>query len=131
MALVVTTAVQMRFADIDSFGHVNNLAQQAYFDLGKVELFERIVELASASTRVSVILVSLHTEFMQQIRFGDDIRVETEVEGIGRKSITLFQRIIRGEDVCARCRSVLVAFDKERDASVDVPDEWRVALGLK
>jgi hypothetical protein len=67
MALVVTTAVQMRFADIDSFGHVNNLAQQAYFDLGKVELFERIVELAGASTRVSVVLVSLHTEFMQQM----------------------------------------------------------------
>ncbi|MBP3289588.1 MAG: acyl-CoA thioesterase [Alistipes sp.] len=131
MDLVVTTAVQMRFSDIDSFGHVNNLSQQAYFDLGKVELFDRLAALTDAERRVPAVLVSLHTEFIKQIRFGDDIRVVTEIEGIGRKSLTVFQRIMRGEEECARCRSVMVTFDKERDMSVDVPEEWRAAIGLK
>lgn len=42
MALVIKTPIQMRFSDVDSFGHVSNVAQQIYFDLGKTELFQQL-----------------------------------------------------------------------------------------
>lgn len=32
---MIETQIQMRFADIDVLGHVNNVNQQHYFDLGK------------------------------------------------------------------------------------------------
>lgn len=126
MGVEVTTSVQMRFSDIDSFGHVNNLAQQAYFDLGKVELFDRV--LCKVDT-TSAMLVSLSTDFMQQIRWNDQIEVVTRVESIGNKSLTLQQEIRRGEEICARCRSVMVAFDKRLGEAVRVPDEWRRICG--
>ncbi len=37
--MTITTPIQMRFFDMDSFGHVSNVAQQMYFDQGKTDLF--------------------------------------------------------------------------------------------
>ena len=43
MALTTTTPIQIRFSDIDPFHHVNNVAQQAYFDAGKTDYFGRTI----------------------------------------------------------------------------------------
>lgn len=32
---MIETKIQMRFADVDMLGHVNNVNQQHYFDLAK------------------------------------------------------------------------------------------------
>ena len=36
---MIETQIQMRFADIDVLGHVNNVNQQHYFDLGKCDFY--------------------------------------------------------------------------------------------
>lgn len=128
MALRVRTAVQKRFCDIDPFRHVNNTAQYSYLDLGKTEFFARL-GVGNVTRGVSAVTVSAYTDFMAQIDFEDDITVETEVEAVGNKSITLQQRIVRGDgEVCTRCRAVMVAFEVATRTSVEVPDSWRKAL---
>ncbi len=128
MALRITTPIQMRFADIDSFGHVNNIAQQAYFDLGKTALFQELWRLTGALRRIPAIMVSVQTDFMEQLFYGDKIEVMTEVEALGNKSLTLNQTIMRGEQICTRSRTVMVCYDSERKASIEVPNEWREVL---
>ena len=128
MALVIRTAIQMRFADVDSFGHVNNVAQQNYFDVGKTELFRELWRRTGALEPIPAIIVSLHTDFREQILYGDDIVVVTEVESIGTKSLTLCQCIMRGEQLCTRSRTVMVCYDSEQRQSVEVPDAWREIL---
>ena len=124
----VKTAVQKRFCDIDPFRHVNNTAQYAYLDLGKTDLFSRL-GVGSVARGTSAVTVSAHTDFMVQIRYEDEITVESEVETVGHKSITLMQRIVRGDGVeCTRCRAVMVAFDMASQSSVEVPEAWREAL---
>ena len=128
MALTITTPVQMRFEDIDSFGHVNNIAQQSYFDLGKSALFQHLWQTVGESDATPVMMVSVQTDFLRQIRYGDKIEVTTCVESIGTKSLTLRQQILRDGEVCSRSRVVMVCYDKERGTSVEVPDSWRVAV---
>lgn len=43
MVRTLTTPVQQRFSDIDSFHHVNNVAQQMYFDVGKVDYYQKVL----------------------------------------------------------------------------------------
>lgn len=128
MALIIKTPVQMRFADVDSFGHVNNIAQQSYFDVGKTELFQELWRLTGALRRIPAIMVSLQTDFLSQIRMGEEVEVETRIESIGEKSLTLSQRILCGERECSRSRTVMVCFDTETQQSVLVPNEWRKFL---
>ena len=125
MALIIRTPIQPRFADFDSFGHANNIAQQSYFDVGKAELFQELWRLTGALKRIPAMIVSVHTDFLEQIRMGESIEVVTRIESIGEKSLTLQQSIMCGQRECSRSRTVMVCYDAETQQSVPVPDEWR------
>lgn len=125
MALVITTPIQMRFSDADSFGHINNVAQQMYFDLGKTDLFKELWRLTSAAEQVPAMIVSLNTDFYEQLFYGDEVAVETQIESIGNKSLRLVQRIVSGEKVYSLSRTVMVCYDRQTQQSVPAPDAWR------
>ena len=125
---VIKTPVQKRFADIDIFHHVNNVAQQSYFDVGKSDYFARVLECELMDLRPMIVTVSTSTSYMGQIRRSDEIEVVTHTEKIGDKSITLLQQIVCGDEVRSESRSVMVAFDFGSQQSVRVPDHWRAKL---
>ena len=90
MARTIETAIQKRFCDIDPFQHVNNVAQQSYFDVGKVDYYERILGAEVLLGDLRIVTVSTSTSYMGQVRMHDDVRVTTTCERIGTKSLTLF-----------------------------------------
>ena len=121
----ITTPIQIRFGDIDIFRHVNNVAQQSYFDLGKTDYFRKVAGVNIGFAEPRVVTVSTATNYFGQIRIHDDIAVVTCVEKIGNTSFTMLQRIVCGGEVRSESRSVMVAFDFDRQTSVPVPDAWR------
>jgi len=123
MALKITTPIQMRFSDADSFGHINNVALQMYFDLGKTDLFNELWRLTGVAEQVPAIVVSLNTDFYEQIFYGDQVVVETSIESIGNKSLRLVQRLMSGEKLCTLSRTVMVCYDRQTRKSVAVPAE--------
>ena len=125
MALTIHTPIQLRFADFDSFGHANNIAQQSYFDVGKAELFQELWRLTGALKRIPAMIVSVQNDFFVQIRMGDSIEVVTRIDSIGEKSLTIAQSIMCGERECSRSRTVMVCYDAESQKSGPVPDQWR------
>ena len=125
MALIIRTPIQPRFADFDSFGHANNIAQQSYFDVGKAELFQELWRLTGALKRIPAMIVSVQNDFFAQIQMMDRVEVVTRIDSIGEKSLTLQQSIMCGDKECSRSRTVMVCYDAETQSSVPVPDKWR------
>lgn len=121
----VTTPVQMRFADVDSFNHVNNIAQQAYYDLGKIDLLQALWQQAPSTQGISAIIVSSKSDYVSQIYLGDKVEVMTRLTKVGTKSIELEQQIMRGEEECSRCSTVMVCIDSASRTAIEAPDEWR------
>lgn len=133
MAPLLEIPIQKRFTDVDSFMHVNNVAQQMYFDLGKTDYYLRVLHATAITGRERIITVSTKTDYLGQIRMEDDLRVTTTVERIGNKSLHLLQRLVcrtpdGSDEVRTESRSVMVAFDFERQESVPVPATWRERL---
>lgn len=130
MGKVFEIDIQMRFADADILGHVNNVTLIHYFDLGKTEFYAQVMGRRVEPARDGSILVSVHTDYMEQTLPGDKVYVETAVEKIGTKSMTFFQRLINRHTgaVHATCRSVAVGFDFERQESTELKPEWREKL---
>ncbi|MDE6569401.1 MAG: acyl-CoA thioesterase [Alistipes sp.] len=129
MARTIDTPIQQRFTDIDPFVHVNNVAQQMYFDVGKTEYFRTLLGgdvLSGGALRI--VTVSTATSYMEQIRMYDDVHVTTVCERVGNKSMTLYQQLLVGDRVCSESRSVMVAFDFAAQEGVRVPDAWRKAM---
>ena len=124
------TKIQQRFADADTLGHINNIHLQEYFDLGKMELYGAVLGDRIDWRGVNLVLASIKTDMMRQTRLGDNIVVETWVESLGNKSMTLRQRIINTADGLpnAECCTVVVCFDFANQCSVPIPDEWRALI---
>lgn len=125
--MIVTTNIQQRFADADTLGHINNIHLQEYFDLGKMELYGKILGQRIDWRGVNLVLVSIKTDMMRQTRLGDNIVVESRVESLGNKSMTVKQRLINKNDGLpnAECSTVVVCFDFATQSAVPFPDEWR------
>lgn len=128
MALTTATPIQIRFSDIDPFHHVNNVAQQAYFDAGKTDYFGRTIGIDVLLGRLRLVTVSTATSYFGQVRMDDTVRIVTTCERIGCKSLTLLQQLRVGDEVRTESRTVLVAFDFTAQASIPVPDDWRAQL---
>ncbi len=128
MARTIDTPIQQRFTDIDPFLHVNNVAQQMYFDVGKTAYYNKVLGGDVLTGTRRIVTVSTSTSYMAQVRMSDDVHVTTTCERIGNKSMTLFQRLLAGGRVCSESRSVMVAFDFEAQQGIPVPDEWRRAM---
>ncbi|MDE6827106.1 MAG: acyl-CoA thioesterase [Alistipes sp.] len=128
MARTLVTPIQKRFSDIDPFVHVNNVAQQSYFDVGKSDFYEQILGPGVLTGDLRVVTVSTSTSFIGQVRMHDDVRVTTCCERVGDKSMTLFQQLVVDGEVRTESRSVLVAFDFAAQESRRVPDAWREKL---
>ena len=72
---MIETKIQMRFADVDMLGHVNNVNQQHYFDLGKSDFFRRVLGMKPVWKSEGLIMVSTRTDYRGQIRMEDPIVV--------------------------------------------------------
>ena len=105
---MIETKIQMRFADVDMLGHVNNVNQQHYFDLGKSDFFRRVLGMKPVWKSEGLIMVSTRTDYRGQIRMEDPIVVTTCVDRIGHKSFTLRQQIVdtRTREVRTECTTV-------------------------
>ena len=128
MARTLITPIQKRFADVDAFQHINNVAQQNYFDIGKVDFYNKILGAEVLLGDLRILTASTATSFIGQIRFYDDVRVATTCEKVGCKSNTLLQQLLVGSDVRSESRSVMVLFNFASQASEPVPDAWRLRL---
>lgn len=124
-----TLPIQLRFNDLDVYGHVNNTVYFTYYDLGKTEYFSTAYPGINFRKH-GVVVVHIEANFLSQIRVNENIAVETAVTEIGNKSMTLMQQVIdqnSGEVKCI-CKSILVAFDLQNSSSMEIPEEWKEAI---
>lgn len=121
--------IQLRFNDVDKFGHVNNTVYFTYYDLGKTEYFATAYPSADWE-KDGVVVVHIEVDFISQIISSSSVAVETAVVEIGNKSMTMLQKVVdtqSGEIKCV-CKSILVAFDLEKHDSKEIPEDWKDAI---
>lgn len=133
MAVTINTPIQKRFSDVDSFLHVNNVSQQMYFDIGKMEFYRQILEIDTPEKIRRIITVATQTDYKGQIRMEDDIYVRSTIDKVGTTSMQFLQQIIcrlpNGEEqVKTESRSVMVVFDFQKQEKAPVPEQWRRLL---
>ena len=128
MARTLETPIQKRFSDVDPFQHVNNVSQQMYFDVGKMEFYEKVLGAEVLLADLRSLTVSTSTSYLGQVRMHDPVRVTTTCERVGTKRLPLFQQLLAGGEERSDSRAVRAACDFARQRSEPVPDAWRERL---
>lgn len=112
--------IQVRFADTDAVGHINNASYASWSELARLRFLEE-----SGHAPVNFILAHLAIDFRRQVDYTDTVDVESRVTAIGNSSFTMAQVVHANGRVAAEVKSVIVAFDYEAQRSVPIPAAFR------
>jgi acyl-CoA thioester hydrolase len=113
----------VRFRDVDSLGHVNNAVYLTYLEQARVA-FHR----AHGASWTEVILARCEIDFRGQVSVDEVVEISMWPTRVGTKSFELGYELKVGERLVAEAKTVLVAFDYERNQSRPLPDSWRKLL---
>ena len=123
------TRVEVRFRDLDAFGHVNNAVTTSYVEHGRISYFRDVLEVDPVGV-MPLILAMLRVDYATPIFFGEAIEIGSRVDWIGRTSLGMSHRLSARADgrEVASAEAVLVAYDYDQASPMPVPDAWRAAL---
>lgn len=121
--------VQIRFSDVDQYGHMNNSVYFSLYDFAKTSYF-RDVFGQDECKKFNVVVVNINADFLAPVFFSDDLIIETTVIHLGHKSFTMLQRAFnKASDVLkCQCRTVLVGYDILTKEAVEIPLAYKQAI---
>lgn len=121
--------VQIRFSDVDQYGHMNNSAYFSLYDLAKTSYMNEV--LADKDWKgLGVVVANINADFLAPVFFSDELVIETTVVHLGHKSFTLLQRAYNKASgvLKCQCRTVMVGYDILTKEPVDLPVAFKDAV---
>jgi acyl-CoA thioester hydrolase len=114
-------AVQLRWSDPDSLGHVNHARALSLLEDARLAMAD------GAPGDVGLILARLEVDYLRQLyyRTGERLCVRSVVSRLGAKSFTVRQELVQDDEVAIRADVVMVLFDFATDASRAMTDPER------
>lgn len=115
------TSIQLRFADVDAMGHVNNARYAEFLEVARMDM--------SAATGIQgdddhSMLARLELDYVHEIRLGQTVFIESLVERVGRSSWTVAARFVADNVPCAFARSVQVRVNADHIPEA-LPERFR------
>lgn len=121
--------IQIRFADTDMLGHVNNANYLTYMELARMSYFNEVVNDAVDWNKEGVILAKSVIDYRRPILLEDILHVHLCVDHISSKSFNFSYRFVvskEGEEmVYAEGSTIMVCFDYQLNKSIVMPDKWK------
>ncbi len=114
------TDIQMRFGDVDSVGHVNNVAYAQYLETARMAYLQQF--------ELSTVIARLEMDYRREVRLRQRVRVEVAVARVGRSSFDLAYRVLAEDDVAAEARTVQVHVTGGGRRPAPLPDLARAGL---
>ncbi|MCZ8372195.1 thioesterase family protein [Phocaeicola sp. KGMB11183] len=122
--------VQIRFSDVDIYGHMNNNAYFSLYDLAKTSYLRDVFGYKEEWSKLGVVVANINADFLAPVFFSDELIIETTVVHLGHKSMTLLQRAINKASgvLKCQCRTVLVGYDVATKEPVELPLDYKQAI---
>jgi acyl-CoA thioester hydrolase len=128
-ALEVSVEIQVRWRDLDPFGHVNNAVFMSYLETARVQYF-RALYGDVVPNDFNIILARVEIDYLAPIELTDHPRCHIGVTEVGTRSFHfdyLLESAGTGRPL-ARARSVQVCYDYARGTTVPMDDRLRAGI---
>jgi acyl-CoA thioester hydrolase len=120
--------IQVRYADLDTLQHVNNVAIMDYVEQARIAYYRASgIWDGTIHKGFGTVVAGFKIDYLVSILYDDPVRVGVKVSHIGSKSIRYRFQVENSENgtVFARGEVVVVSFNHETGKSQPVPQEWR------
>jgi acyl-CoA thioester hydrolase len=122
MPQTYSTSIELRFSDLDAYGHVNSAVYFTYLETARVKLFNDFFREVSQHG-IFTLVVRAECEFKIPITLYDEVIVTLWMAKTGRSSFDLEYRLHDSQDkTYATARTTMVCFDSIKNKTVAIPD---------
>ncbi|TWJ19857.1 acyl-CoA thioesterase [Geobacter argillaceus] len=114
--------IEMRFSDLDLYGHVNGVVYFDYLEAARVRLLsEQFRELTDSG--IQLLVARAECDYKVPILYGDTVVVSVTIARIGGSSFDLEYCIHdRAGKTFATAKTVMVCYDSVSKTTTTVPD---------
>ena len=119
---------EIRFADIDAMGHVNNAVYFTYFEQARIHFFKQMIGGKWDWTKDGILVAHSEIDYKMPILLNDKVEISTWCSEIGQKSFSVHYEVKRGDQLCSVGNSVLVCFNHAEKRTQEIPQVWREML---
>lgn len=121
---------EIRFADIDAMGHVNNAVYFSYFEQARIKFFKELIGGKWDWQKQGILVARNEMNYKKPVHLNDNIVIHIKCVHIGSKSFTLTYEVKRDDEICCDGASVLVCFNHKEQITALIPDLWKEKLNL-
>lgn len=123
----LTITVPSRFRDLDTLGHINNVAIGSFYEEGRAHLNRTVFPPDVRHAHgMRLLIADVHIAYLQEAHYPGDIEVGVGIAKIGTSSYTIGLALFQKGECVGTCETVLVNTDGEKP--VAIPDEGRQRL---
>ncbi|MEO1038919.1 MAG: thioesterase family protein [Pseudomonadota bacterium] len=123
----LSVIVPSRFRDLDTLGHINNVAIGSFYEEGRATLNRAALphDLRRAHD-IRLLIADVHIAYLAEAHYPGDIQVRAGISRIGGSSYTIALALFQKGECVGTCETVLVCTDGQKPMAL--PDAAREAL---
>jgi len=123
--------IEKRWADIDLYGHVNNVVLFSYLEIARVNLWKQ-TDCDFVSESLQLLVARAECDYLKPILLSDRVVITMEIPRLGRSSYDIHYQVHDGDSVTyATAKTVMVCYDKELKQTVTIPEAFRSAVSSR
>ena len=119
---------KIRFADLDTYGHLNNVAYATFAESGRVDFLSSVIAGSLDGRGEGWVIARLTVNFLTSAYYPGKVKIGNVVRRIGNSSVVIDQGLFVNGKCFGTCESVLVWADPKNEVSRPMPQEVRAVL---
>jgi len=117
--------IQLRFADTDALGHVNNANFLSFFEMARVSYFDTVMGDVIDWKEKGIILARTEVDYRIPVFLKDNPLVHVRCSRLGNKSFVMSYVMEQDGKIFAEGNTVMVCFDFVNNVPFPMPDNWK------
>ena len=125
------TPVEIRFSDLDAYGHVNNALFFTYLETARIKLFQQHFG-AFLGSELMFLVVRAECDYRLPIELTDQLQIKVSIEEVRYSSFNFSYQMHNGAGkIFAEAKTVMVCYDPKIKKPVAIPPEIKTVFTQK
>ena len=118
--------ISLRYADLDTLGHINNVAYLSFVETAGVNFLEQAGQAVDGD--LGWVTARVELDYLAEARFPGAVRVGSRALEVGRTSCRMVHGLFKDGTVVATCRRVMVLMDRRAGRPAPIGEALRSNL---
>ena len=122
------TSIEIRFSDLDAYGHVNNALFFTYLETARIKLFQQHFG-AFLGSELMFLVVRAECDYRLPIELNDQLQISISIDQVRYSSFNFSYQMHNGAGkVFAEAKTVMVCYDPKIKKPVAIPPEIKAVF---